>query len=87
MLITDHAIKRYKRRIGKKHSSKKNIYRQINRDLERDVQHKRNSSIKDYYILTTSRYQAVCYRNRVITILSLNEDSNNCIQEGMIKSV
>ena len=76
MLVTDHAIRRYKRRIGKKHASKKKIHRQINSDLKKDVVSKEKSRTKeDHYILTTSKYRAVCYKNRVITITNLDNQN------------
>ena len=73
MFVTDHAIRRYKQRVGKKTASKRRIFTQINRDLERDIQDKRTSEVPKHYILITSKYQAVCYKNIVITICSLNE--------------
>ncbi|MFE4029276.1 hypothetical protein ACFX4N_24300 [Priestia sp. YIM B13551] len=77
MRIMAHAIRRYKRRIGKRTASRKRVITQINRDLQRDVRLRKASKIKDHYILVTSKYQAVCYRNRVITIMDLNVDATS----------
>lgn len=82
MTITGHAIRRYKQRIGKRTASKKRIVTQINRDLSRDVQHRRPSKVKDHYILVTSKYQAVCYKSRVVTITALSEDASNYKYSG-----
>lgn len=77
MTITEHAYRRYKRRLGRRTASKKRIITQINRDLARDVLYRKPSKIKNHYILVTSKYQAVCCRSRVVTIMSLNEDASN----------
>ncbi|AFQ30367.1 hypothetical protein P4493_10095 [Bacillus thuringiensis] len=77
MTITEHAVRRYKQRVGKRTASKKRVVMQINRDLARDVKYKKKSKVKDHYILVTSRYQAVCYKHRVVTITGLNEDASN----------
>ncbi|MFE7821384.1 hypothetical protein COJ01_17620 [Priestia megaterium] len=77
MTITRHAVRRYKGRIGKKTASRKRIITQINRDLQRDVRYRKPSKVKDHYILVTSKYQAVCYKSRVVTIYRLNEDATN----------
>lgn len=76
MTITEHAIRRYKQRIGKRTASKKRIVAQINRDLQKDVKQRKPSKVKDHYILVTSKYQAVCYKSRVVTITALNEDAS-----------
>lgn len=78
MFVLDHAIRRYKTRIGSKSASKKRIYNKINRDLKKDVVSERRSKQKNHYIITTSKYQAVCYKRRVITILNLHEDADAC---------
>ncbi|MES9681689.1 hypothetical protein ABWK22_01990 [Gottfriedia acidiceleris] len=77
MTITEHAVRRYKQRIGKRTASKKRIVTQINRDLSRDVIYRRKSKVKDHYILVTSKYQAVCYKSRVVTITGLREDATS----------
>lgn len=77
MTITAHAIRRYKQRIGKRTASRRRIISQINRDLHSGVVKRKRSKVKDHYILVTSKYQAVCYRSRVITITSLTEDASN----------
>lgn len=77
MTITDHALRRYKQRIGKRTASRKRIVTQINRDLTRDVIYRKPSRVKDHYILVTSKYQAVCYKSRVVTITGLGEDMSN----------
>lgn len=83
MTITTHAIRRYKQRVGKRTASRRRIIAQINRDLQRDVQYRKPSKIKDHYIIVTSRYQAVCFKSRVVTITSLSDDVSNysCYEE------
>lgn len=71
MTITDHAINRYKKRIGRKTATRKRIIAQINSDLKKDVQYRKSSKKEGHYILVTSKYQAVCYKNRVVTITGL----------------
>ena len=73
MTITEHAINRYKKRIGRKTASRKRIIAQINSDLKKDVQYRRPSKKEGHYILVTSKYQAVCYKSRVLTITELTE--------------
>lgn len=77
MTITDHALRRYKQRIGRRTASKKRIIAQINRDLKKDVRCRKPSRVKGQYILVTSKYQAICYKSRVVTIISLSEDASN----------
>lgn len=71
MLITDHAIRRYKQRVGKRTASKRRIFTRINKDLEQDVQERRPSKVPNCYILITSKYKAVCHGKKVLTICSL----------------
>lgn len=89
MTITTHAIRRYKQRIGKRTASRRRIITQINRDLQRDVQYRKPSKIKNHYILVTSKYQAVCYKSRVLTITSLSEDvtSYSCYEEEEMECI
>jgi len=71
MTVTEHAIRRYKQRIGKKTTARRKIIAQINRDLQKDVWYRKKSNKEAYfgaYILVTSRYQAVCIKGRIVTI-------------------
>lgn len=77
MLIRDHAIRSYKKRLGRKTASKKRIIAQINRDLKNDVKERRSSHVPGHYILITSKYQAVCYKKEVFTIKYLDDDPRN----------
>ncbi|EKS8357614.1 hypothetical protein QC455_001551 [Bacillus cereus] len=77
MIITEHAVRRYKQRVGKRTASKKRVVMQINRDLARDVKYRKPSKVKNHYILVTSRYQAVCYKSRVVTITGPKDDVTN----------
>lgn len=85
MTISAHAIRRYKKRIGNKTSSKKRVIAQICRDLARDVKYKKRSHVPNHYILVTSKYQAVCCGTRVVTITELSKDATN-IKEGDVES-
>lgn len=89
MTITTHAIRRYKQRIGRRTASRRRIVTQINRDLQRDVQYRKQSKIKDHYILVTSKYQAVCYKSKVVTITSLSDDatSYSCHEEEEMECI
>ena len=74
MFITEHAIHRYKQRIGKKSAAKKRIIHRINLDLKHDVWFRKESHKEDVmgaYILVTSKYQAVCVKGHVVTIEEL----------------
>ena len=46
MIITEHAVRRYKQRVGKRTASKKRVVMQINRDLARDVKYRKPSKVK-----------------------------------------
>lgn len=87
MTITAHAIRRYKQRIGKRTASRRRIITQINRDLERDVQYRKPSKVRGHYILVTSKYQAVCFKQKVVTITSLNDDVTNYDYQAEEKKV
>ncbi|MBD3107490.1 hypothetical protein IEO70_03855 [Bacillus sp. AGMB 02131] len=74
MLITEHAIHRYKQRIGKKTAARKRIVASINHDLKKDVWFRKNPKkehVNGTYILVTSKYQAVCIKGHVVTIEEL----------------
>lgn len=75
MTISDHAVRRYKQRIGKRTASKRRIVAQINRDLLNDVKYRKKSKVENHYILVTSKYRAVCCKNRVVTITKLSDFS------------
>ncbi len=83
MLVTNHAIRRYKQRIGRRTASKRRIFTQIIKDLERDVQDHLNLPTSKHYILVTSKYKAVCYKNRVITIYLLDEAHEDFYEEEL----
>jgi len=72
-IIKDHAIRRYKRRIGYKTSSKKKVVKSINNALNKDLLERRPSYIEGYHILVTSKFQAVVYRNKVVTVTELDQ--------------
>ena len=74
MIITEHAIHRYKQRIGKRTAARKRIIARINHDLKNDVWFRKTSHKEDEtgaYILVTSKFQAVCIKGHVVTIEEL----------------
>ena len=74
MFITEHAIHRYKQRIGRKTASRKRIVARINHDLKKDVWFRKTPKkehVNGTYILVTSKYQAVCIKGHVVTIEEL----------------
>ena len=74
MIITEHAIHRYKQRIGRRTASKKRILALINHDLKSDVLFRKTPKkehVNGTYILVTSKYQAVCIKGHVVTIEEL----------------
>lgn len=73
MTISDHAIKRYKQRIGCRTSSRKKVISRIVNDLKKDVVRRIVlSKEKGYYLLITSKYKAVCYKHKVISVQHLD---------------
>lgn len=85
MTITEHAINRYKKRIGRKTASRKRIIAQINSDLKKDVQFRKPSKKEGHYILVTSKYQAVCCKSRVVTITELSPSQKAKIEAMQAK--
>ena len=84
MTITEHAIRRYKQRIGKRTAARKRIIARINRDLKNDVWIRKASHKEDVdgaYILVTSKYQAVCIKSHVVTIEELTPMLREQIEE------
>lgn len=77
MYIWDHAVRRYKQRVGKRTASKRRVRNQIKHDLKVDVVTRKPSKVKGHYIVVTSKYQAVCYKNQVVTIKHLEHDASN----------
>lgn len=77
--IKDHAIRKYKRIVGRRSASKKKIISLILRDLKNDVKISKRHKIKNQYVLITSKYQAVISRKEVVTLLLL-EDDPRCIE-------
>lgn len=87
MTITDHAIRRYKKRMRKRTAARKRVIAEINRDLQRDVQYSKPSYVEGHYILFTSKFRAVCYKNRVITITALSEKTGYEVEEEELSEV
>ncbi|MGM9924798.1 MAG: hypothetical protein ACI35R_11180 [Bacillus sp. (in: firmicutes)] len=84
MTITDHAIRRYKQRVGKRTAARKRIIARIHQDLKNDVWFRKACNKEDVYgayILVTSKYQAVCIKNYVITIEELTPAMKKEIEE------
>lgn len=77
MYITKHAIRRFKARFGHKTTSRKRVVTQVTKELRTDIRYKKQSRVPGYYILVTSKFQAVCRGKHVITIMPLNEDATN----------
>lgn len=78
MTFSDHAIRRYKKRILKKRTtSRKRVITQLHRELSRDIRFRKGMKIRDHYLLVTSTFQAVCFKHHVVTILSLDADAAN----------
>lgn len=71
MKICNHAIRRYKQRLGGRTASKKRIVRKIHREIETNTIRKymRNNHL----FIETTNFTAVCYKGTIITIL-LPED-------------
>lgn len=76
MLIRDHAIKKYKKRIGKRTASKSRIISAINHDIKHDLKERKPSNEYGCHTLITSKFQAICKGNTVLTIKRLNSNPN-----------
>ena len=69
MVIEKHAVRRYKKRIGKKHASRKRIERDINNQIENHAIHRYTVNDSGQYRIETPKFVAVCHKNTVITIM------------------
>jgi pyruvate-formate lyase len=69
MNIKQHAVRRYKKRIGDRTASKKRIISKINKEIEKNTFKKEKISIDGHYRIYTPHFVAVCKKNTVITIL------------------
>lgn len=69
MIIGKHAVRRYKKRIGKKHASRKRIEKEIKSQIERYTIHRYTVNSSGQYRIETPKFVAVCYKNTVITIM------------------
>lgn len=74
MTFSSHALRRYKKRFGKKTTSKTRLLNQLHRDFKYGVKERKPSGVPGYYILVLSKYQAVCSRHHVVTITDLDFD-------------
>lgn len=78
MTFSDHAIRRFKKRILKKRTtSRKRVIAQMHKELGRDVQFRKEMQIREHYLLVTSTFQAVCFKHHVVTVLALDADAVN----------
>lgn len=68
MIIGRHAIKRYKRRIGKKHANRRRIVDDINYYIENYSTCKYKANGDGYYKIETPKFTAVCFKNTVVTL-------------------
>lgn len=69
MNIRQHAVRRYKRRIGDRTASRERIIRKINREIEKNTVKKSFNENTGQYRIYTTQFVAVCKKNTVITIL------------------
>lgn len=73
MNIKQHAVRRYKKRIGDRTASKQRIIRKINKEIEKNTVKKEFNNDTGQYRIYTRQFTAVCRKNTVITILPPRE--------------
>lgn len=79
MKVGQHAVRRYKSRIGNRTASKQRICTLINKEIQRNTLRKVHNKITGQYRIETTKFVAVCERGMVVTILpplSAKVDSN-----------
>lgn len=69
MLIKEHAVRRYRQRIGSKNTSKSRVIRSIQKEVKDRVIKRTRPNLEGKYFLHTKNITAVCVRNTVVTIL------------------
>lgn len=69
MKIGQHAIRRYKSRIGGRTASRKRIESIIKKEIENNLKRRTYNPKTGQYRLETGKFIAVCERGMVLTIL------------------
>lgn len=78
MQVKQHAIRRYRKRTGRKRLSKDKVVRDIQNQIKRHAIRRVYNKDTGQYRVVTPKFVAVCDRNWVITIL----DPPSNIQEA-----
>lgn len=73
MNIKQHAVRRYKKRIGDRTASKQRIIKKINKEIEKNTVKREFNDNTGQYRIYTRQFVAVCRKNTVITILPPKE--------------
>jgi single-stranded DNA-specific DHH superfamily exonuclease len=69
MIVGKHAVRRYKKRIGKKNASRKRIVRDIQKQVMNHAINRYTINDSGQYRIETPKFIAVCHKNTIITIL------------------
>lgn len=70
MVVSNHAIKRYKQRVGMKRAEDKKVRKAILSKIKTSTINKYSmGSAKKQYRIDTTGFTAVCEDNRILTIL------------------
>lgn len=69
MLIKEHAVRRYRQRIGSKNTPKSKVIRSIQKEVKNRVVKRTKPNMEGKYYLHTKNITAVCIRNTILTIL------------------
>lgn len=72
MKIGQHAVRRYKKRIGNRTASKQRICTLINKEIQNNTKRRVHNKATGQYRIETSKFVAVCERGMVVTILPLS---------------
>lgn len=81
MRVSEHAVRRYKQRIGKRSASKKNIINEIHRQVRLAFREKRFKYSEECYpsghpkfaIVDCGSFRAVVARTKVITVMTKDQ--------------
>lgn len=91
--VSDHAVKRYKQRIGKKNANRKRVIQTIRKDViyhmknPRHVRHSKELDMRGkprFQYVTCDRYIAVLGQNTVVTLYNKEGHERVCAYDDFI---
>lgn len=69
MKVGQHAIRRYKSRIGGRTASRRRIIDSINKEIDKNTLRKVYNNKTGQYRIETMKFTAVCEKGKIVTIL------------------